>query len=139
MATPLVGEGDAVGRELLAIEVVFRLFELQILVLGGSLSPEVNLRGSGRHAAAYRLRHRPASRSSCSTSTRPTRRLRRMQSDSTGNPPSSRRARPWNVSATVSTAGIVTAGHKPAGRATIALVPSWTRETHSQCKHSSCN
>jgi hypothetical protein len=32
-------------------------------------------------------------------------------------------------SAAVSTAGIVEAGRKPAGRATIALVPSWTRET----------
>src|SRR5262245_31787266 len=77
MATPLVGEGDAVGRELLAVEVLFRLFELQILVLGASLSPEVNLRGSGRHSAAHWLRHRLAS--PCSTSTRPTRRLWRMQ------------------------------------------------------------
>ena len=33
------------------------------------------------------------------------------------------------LSATVSTAGIVKAGRKPAGGVTIALVPSWTRET----------
>ena len=43
--------------------------------------------------------------------------------------PQKLKATPLLRSATVSTAGIVTAGRKPAGRATIALVPSWTRET----------
>jgi hypothetical protein len=50
ISAALVGDGDAVCRELLAVETVLCLLELQILVFGGCLPPKVNLCRSRIHA-----------------------------------------------------------------------------------------
>src|SRR5579884_1007335 len=46
-----VCDRHAIIVELVAVEAVLRLFEFESLMLGGRLSPKIDLRGRGRHGA----------------------------------------------------------------------------------------
>ena len=50
--TSLIGDSHTVLVQLSAVELILCLFELQALVLGGSLPPEVNLLGCCGHGDA---------------------------------------------------------------------------------------